>query len=165
MVQNGQFSASNSAKLERNGVKIKQYLNCFELFFSCDYVLMLQYPQKIPIGVTLRDVTSKMLIKSCISCFQMVLDWPYRSICWRKPLESDPGVAYIGKPYTVWKRFSQATWSHRFEFSYVASGCFLNEWLIALFRGVNESCVLHIISHKRDLKMSLKCFEIYIIGE
>ena len=70
-----------------------------------------------------------------------------------------------GKPYTVWKRFSQATWSHRFEFSYVAAGCFLNEWINALFRGVNESCVMHIISRKRDLKMSLKCFEIYIIGE
>ena len=31
MVQNSQFSASNSVKLERNGVNIKQYLNCFKL--------------------------------------------------------------------------------------------------------------------------------------
>ena len=30
MVQNSQFSASNSVKLERNGVSIKQYLNCFK---------------------------------------------------------------------------------------------------------------------------------------
>ena len=34
-----------------------------KLFLSCDFFLMLQYPQKIPIDVTLhymRDVTSKM---------------------------------------------------------------------------------------------------------
>ena len=30
LAQYSQFSASNSAKLERNGGKIKQYLNCFK---------------------------------------------------------------------------------------------------------------------------------------
>ena len=31
MAQDSQFSASNSVKLERNGVNIKQYLNCIKL--------------------------------------------------------------------------------------------------------------------------------------
>ena len=38
LAQNSQFSASNSAKLERNGGKIKQYLNCFKFQQSVENV-------------------------------------------------------------------------------------------------------------------------------